>query len=260
MAPKSLIGIIGGSGSLASLDIEKKIFNHVQKKYFPAKDKDYPNLLIYQHTQFSENDSDVCFQQYLECVKILESAKVKYLLLACNSAHLYIPLLKKTIKIKMLSLINETSKSIHKSSLRITKVGLISNEKTLKSELYQMELSKYNIEVITPDKNIVKKVIQGIYFIKAGIFPDNKDIFPTKKIFKSNFFNQVPEILKNIKINTINIFDCAIKHLLSKGCNHIILGCTEIPILIKELEKLNPNCIIIDPNEVIAKVIVEKLN
>ena len=76
MSDKPLIGIIGGAGPIASLDIENKIYKYAQQILKPTSDKCYPNLLIYQYTQFSETQNDMRAKQYIGCAAVLAKAKV----------------------------------------------------------------------------------------------------------------------------------------------------------------------------------------
>lgn len=244
MVFKSLVGIIGGAGPFATLDIERKILNKIRLSLAFARDSDYPNLLVYQYTQFSETDDNICAKQYVSCAKLLESAGVNFILVACNSAHIYLPLIKATVTVEVINLIEEVVVHFNKHFSTIKKVGLLSTEATLKANLYQYAFKPYDILIVAPAPNKRKKVMKSIHLIKAG-------------------FNNIEKIhnlpLVREKTNYIDFLSDAIQNLWDKGCTHIILGCTELPIVIQELRELYPKIYFMDPNELAASAIINKV-
>ena len=233
------IGIIGGSGPLASMDIEKKVFDIVKHKFSRPEDKNYPQLLIYQHTNFS---TDILERenQYRLCAKILENAGVSNILIACHSAHIYLKQIKSEIKTDVTDIVQLTSDYLRNMYPSINKVGLLSTHTTLDSKLYHNALSQYNIEVIGPEEKSLMNLLEGIYLIKAGILYDKivqKEILPT---------------------NYTLLFSAAMEDLIYKGCKYIILGCTELPLIFFSLQTLYPKITLIDPNMLIAKFIVDQ--
>ena len=91
---------------------------------------------------------------------------------------------------------------------KLKKVLLTGTLFTMSSEFYQRQFEKYNINCIVPD-DIEKEIIQNI------IFPELEDGIINKKS-KRKFVE-----ICNTKIGTESI-------------DGIVLGCTELPLLIKE--------------------------
>jgi len=232
------IGIIGGSGPLASMDIEKKVFDISRDRFLQSEDKNYPQLLIYQHTNFSTNNFER-EKQYISCAKVLENAGVNNILIACHSDHIYFEKIKSEIKTEITSILQLTSDYLHTIYPNTNKVGLLSTYVTLHSRLYHNALSKYNIEVIGPEEKLLAKLLEGIYLIKAGILHD-------KVIEECALENKYTYL-----------FSSPIDELINKGCKHIILGCTELPLIFCSLQALYPQIILIEPNTIIARFIVE---
>ncbi|BBB56337.1 aspartate racemase [Candidatus Megaera polyxenophila] len=232
------IGIIGGSGPLASMDIEKKVFDIVKHNLYQPRDKNYPQLLIYQYTNFS-TDILKREKQYIACSKILENAGVSNILIACHSAHIYLEKIKSEIKTEIIDIVQLTSNYLYNIYPNISKVGLLSTYTTLDSKLYHKALSQYNIEVIGPEEQSVMKLLKGIYLIKGGILYD--------EVIK----NKLPE-------KYIALFSTAMEELIYRGCKHIILGCTELPLIFFSLQTLYPKITLIDPNVLIARFIFDQ--
>ena len=113
---------------------------------------------------------------------------------------------------------NYCKKNIKKGS----KIGILATQGTLKTKIYDKFFDK-NFILIRPKENYqIKNVDKAISFVKKG------------KI------NQAKSIIKP-----------AIKFLLNKGCKKIILGCTELPLVIEGNKFL-------DSNLILAKVSMKK--
>jgi aspartate racemase len=130
------------------------------------------------------------------------------------------------IKIPILSIVDATAEEILKKGL--SKVGLIGTKYTMEENFYKQRLKeKFNIETIVPETN-ERKIIHDIIIDEL-----------TYEIIKQSSRD------KYIKI---------INDLISKGAEGIILGCTEIPLLIKENDV---DTIIFDTTSIHAKAAVE---
>ena len=230
-----MLGIIGGSGPFASLDIEKNIIELARERLLPNSDNNYPSMLIYQYTQFSYNDK--CSKQFLHCAKILENARVKFIIIACNSAHSYFDFLQKNIKVEILNIIKTTAQYFSQSYKQIQKVGLLANDMTINNELYVKEFKRINVQILTPSIKARKQISQGIYYLKLKIYDVNK---------------------QNIHTKPLKFFAPAIQELIEAGSEHIILGCTEMPLILGSLQRSYKNITIINPNKIIAKKALEK--
>lgn len=257
---RPIIGIIGGCGPIATIDIEKEILQSTQRIARPLLDQDYPSLIIYQYTQFHDRNDAECFKgkspyrQYLNCANKLISIGANILLFACNTAHIYIKSLKKKIKVPIINMIDEVAKHSKTNYPNIIKIGLLSTEATDKAKLYQNAFKEHNISIITPNNTIKKQVMQAIYLIKSGI--NNQK---TKNINNNSEISNHPhkKILLNQKLpNPKDLINNAIKHLKEKGCNYIILGCTELPLIINEIK--NNKVILINPNKIVAEAVVKR--
>lgn len=232
---KTTIGIIGGCGVLATIDIEKEIVQAAQRLMFPLVDQDYPNMLVYQYTQFHDRNDAICFngnspyKQYVKCANVLESMGAQVLLFACNTAHIYMVPLKKKIKTPIIDMIQEVAKDTVDKFPDISKIGLLSTDATNKEDLYQKVFAPYDISIITPNTSIRKQVMQAIYLIKAGV--NNKAYLNNSNLYKTSQINRHPHkkilVQKDIR-DPCELISNAVQYLSNKGCTHIILGPVDI--------------------------------
>jgi aspartate racemase len=135
----------------------------------------------------------------------LEKAGADFAIIATNTMHyLYDSLVERT-NIPILSLVEVVSDYAQK--LQIKKIGLLGTKLTMTYDFYPKALSKVGTETIVPNSED-QKVINDIIFheLTKGIITDESKH-------------------KYLKI---------INGLVEKGAEGVILGCTEIPLLIKQ--------------------------
>lgn len=141
-----------------------------------------------------------------EAAKNIQNASADFLLICTNTMHKVAPEIKKNIDIPILHIADATGKKLQEEN--IEKIGLLGTAFTMKQDFYKERINNnFNIEVIIPnelDMNIVHKIIYEELCL--GVLKDD-----SKKEY-------------------LRIID----NLVSKGTQGVILGCTEIGMLIKK--------------------------
>lgn len=271
---KPTIGIIGGSGPIATLDIEKKILSATQKLTSPLTDQDYFNLMVFNYSETYDRSDSVFFgrpdplTQYIRYITSISALRVDLILLACNTAHMHLPILREKTETPIISIIEKTVEYLRTTFPDCYKVGLISTKATLEKKLYHNLLARYGIETVTCEEPTQNLIMEAIYLIKAGTDlhyqePSLKNPNHISKINleQINIIKNHPhkKILLEEHIPNPNfIIRGAIKELKNKGCDHIIFGCTELPLVLPYIAK-EPDLQFIDPNTIIAEAIIKAL-
>lgn len=137
--------------------------------------------------------------------KDLENAGATCILICANTMHLCIEAVKNVVKIPVIHIAEATSKSILKKQLK--KVILLGTKYTMEKDFFVTILNSFGIEAVIPeleDRNEIHRIIYDE--LAAG------------------------EIKKSSKEKYLSIID----KLLKNGAEGVILGCTEIPLLIKQ--------------------------
>ncbi len=227
--PEKIIGILGGMGPEATIDLFYKII-----KFTPAeKDQDHLRIIIENNPKIPDRTAAILgkgedpLPALQESARSLEKAGADFIIIPCNTAHYFLSSIQKSVKIPVLNMIEEAVKETQQRIFPIQKVGLLASIGIYKTEIYHQHFRKFNIEVISPEEKDKEEVMKVIYAVKAG-----------------NLSNEVKG----------NILKIAQK-LIDKGAEAIIAGCTEIPLILKEGEVSVP---IIDPTQVLAKAAVQK--
>jgi aspartate racemase len=226
---KKTIGILGGMGPEATVHL----FELIVKKTRAEKDSAHIPIIIYNNPGIPDRTAAIIGEgesplpYLINTAKILEQAGADFIAMPCVTAHHYYPEIQKNINIRFIHMIWETVDYITSGLTELKRFGLLATSGTLETGLFQTEMEKKKIRVITPAPGEQKQVMEAIYGpqgIKAG-FKDE----PRKKL----------SIIAN--------------HLKEKGAAAIIAGCTEIALVI---EKIDTDIPTINPLDILASVCI----
>ncbi len=227
--PEKIIGILGGMGPEATIDLFYKII-----KFTPAeKDQDHLRIIIDNNPKIPDRTAAILgkgedpLPALQETAQNLEKAGADFIVIPCNTAHYFLSSIQESVNIPVLNMIEETAKETKKRIPQIKKVGLLASIGVYKSEIYHQHFKKFNIEVISPQEKDKEEIMKVIYTIKAG------------------------DLSKRVKKNILKIT----QKLIDKGAEAIIAGCTEIPLILKEGDVSVP---LIDPTQILARIAVQK--
>lgn len=199
------IGLVGGISWVSTMDYYKFINEGVNARLGGLN---FAECIIYS-LNFGDIQSagwDNSYELLLGACKSLKNTGVESIVLCANTAHLFADKLQDTVGLPIIHIGEETAKAINKTGYK--KVGLLATKFTMEMNFYKDKLERYGLEVLIPEKQETRDYIQRTLKEELGI----------------GFIN--PET----KINYISI----IKELVDSGAECIILGCTEIPMLINQ--------------------------
>lgn len=220
-----MIGILGGIGPLASANLYQKIIKIMQEVYHAEQDTDFPPMIIYNLPLFGFDETGftnpaLVKNQLIDGVKKLENMGSDFIIIACNTVHYFFQEMQNAIKIPIINIIEKTAEAVNEKGLKI--VGLLSSESTNKLKIYQKILDNYSIKTLTTTDRQQKLLNKIILHVMSGTQSDiDKDC------------------LKDI-----------INNLCQQGAQGIILGCTELPLVISQNDVKIP---IFDSTEIITK-------
>lgn len=241
-----MIGIVGGMGPLAGLDVFKKI---TEETPVTSDQEHAPVLLFSVPAQIPDRSEFLLGREKTnpaiaisEIILTLEKAGARVVGIPCNTAHsprifdvITAELHSKGSRVLLLNLIEVATEyvNLHFSG---KKIGVLSTTGTRKTSLYKNALDAFGLVVIEPDDDWQERVHAAAYDpqygIKAGSFPINEKATAELHL--------------------------AVAHLKAKGAEVILLGCTEIPLALieTELEGLP----LIDANRLLAKQLLRSLS
>ena len=223
------IGLIGGM-SWESSAVYYEIMNNEVKKllggFHSCKNimisVDFAEIEKLQHS----DDWQALNNIMASSAKKLELAGADIVILCTNTMHLCSDSIIKNINIPFLHIAEATGKEIVKQNIK--KVGLLGTKFTMEMDFYKGLLVKdFGIEVVIPSVE-------------------------ERKIVHDIIYNEL--VHGKIKNNSKEIYKKIIQNLEAQGAEGVILGCTEIPLLIKDSDV---NIQIFDTTKIHAKKAVE---
>ena len=231
--PEKTIGILGGMGPEATLDL----FTKIVKGTKVTKDQDHLRILIDNNPKIPDRTLAIQgkgpnpLPLLIESGKALEKAGADFIIIPCVTAHHFYPGLQKKLNIPILHLVEETMKHISARLKGVHKIGLIATTGTVHTGLFQKAFSKSRIELILPSPQVQKNRVMEAIYGKKGI----KAIGPS--------------------VHSKRLILAACKTLIVQGAEALLAGCTEIPLVLKEGDLAVP---MIDPLSVLARAAIEK--
>ncbi len=140
----------------------------------------------------------------IDTARRLEKAGADIIVICTNTMHKVAKEVEQAIEIPLLHIVDATASQILASGF--SKVGLLATKYTMEQEFYIERFRKLGIDVLIPSKEEREVVHQVIFeeLCKGKVKPESRENY--KKI---------------------------INNLIQKGAQGIILGCTEITLLVK---------------------------
>lgn len=199
------VGLVGGISWVSTMDYYKFINEGVNARLGGLN---FAECIIYS-LNFGDIQSkswDNSYELLLGACERLKNSGVESIVLCANTAHLFADKLQDTIQLPIIHIGEETAKAVNKKGFK--KVGLLATKFTMEMNFYRDKLEQYGLEVLIPQKQETRDYIQQTLKEELGIGLINPET-------KSNYISIIKELV-----------DC--------GAECIILGCTEIPMLISE--------------------------
>jgi aspartate racemase len=102
----------------------------------------------------------------IRSAKQLEKGGADFIVIPCNTVHIFINEIRNSVKIPVLSIIEETSDFLRQE--KIKKVGLLATTATIKNKLFNENLKQNGIKMKTPDNSGQLKMGEIIHHLVRG--------------------------------------------------------------------------------------------
>ncbi len=201
------IGILGGMTPESTLTYYQHIVRRYQQRF---GDHGYPEIVIYSVSfqQFEDwmeaGQWDDIAAALAEGLKRLHAAGADVGVIATNTMHLLFDRLERDSPLPLLSIVDATARAIQRAGLAT--VGLLGTRFTMEKPFYVERLARHGIAALVPDaadREDVHRVIMKE--LSLGVLRDD-----SRKRY-------------------LRVIDA----LAERGAQGIVLGCTEIPLLVR---------------------------
>jgi aspartate racemase len=209
------IGLIGGM-SWESTAEYYRIINQIVKKRLGKLHSgkivmvslDFEEIKQLQHHGNWEEATNLM----IDAAKRVEKAGADFILICTNTMHKMAEQIESNINIPLLHIVDVTAKAIKKKSLK--KVGLLGTKFTMEQDFYKARLmKKHGINVIVPEQT-------------------------NRELINDIIYNEL--CLGEIKESSRKLLEAIIEKLIENGAEGIVLGCTELPLLLKKESSMVP--------------------
>ena len=240
------IGIVGGAGPYAGLDLSEKLLQQTKSK----SDQDYLPTLLISTPELIEDRTDFLLGKttnnpahaIYSNLRDLEALGATVAGIACNTAHA--PKIRNVLleklkvsesKLKLLDMISETAEFVRNDCQEVNTIGVLSTIGTWKAGFYPDLLEDYGFEVLTLNEQQQQHLhnealFNPVYGIKVQAHP--------------------------VSVQARSALLEGVHTLKKQGAQAIILGCTEIPLGITERILGETYCI--DPGLILARALIRE--
>jgi len=153
-----------------------------------------------------KNDWDGTAAILSEAALSIQSAWADFLLICTNTMHKVVPVIEQVIRIPVLHIADATAEVLIEKGIKT--VGLLGTKFTMEQEFYKGRLiKKYGLRVVIPHEND-RQIIHDVIYQELCL----------------------GQIIQKSKLEYLRI----IKQLSTQGVQAVILGCTEIGMLVHQ--------------------------
>lgn len=224
---EKVVGIMGGMGPEATIDLFAKIVEETHAK----SDEDHLRIIIDNNPKMPSRQDAILkggespVPAMVATAENLKNAGADFIIIGANTAHYFYDDVSSQVDLPFLHIIDEAVKELLRVVPNAKKVGVMATTAAVKTKLYDKSCEKFGIEVVPTDERAQNKIHDAIFDFK---------------------YNGVTE-------NNVKMAVESAEYLINEGAEALIMGCTEIPLILSEHQFGIP---VIDPNDVIGRAVV----
>ena len=227
------IGVVGGVGPAATVDFLDKLVRNT-----PAgADQEHFKVVVEMNPQIPDRTAhligegvDPTLSLYAAC-KRLEDDGASLITIPCNTAHAFVGRIQPALSIPIVNMLQETVAFVRQHYPQYRRIGLLATRGTIRSRVYHAIVEAAGLELLVPDEAEQARVMNAIYGekgVKAGF---------TEGECRDDLLQ-------------------ALAHLVGRGAEVVLLGCTELPLLLAQDEAFvvgDARVVLLDPTEILAR-------
>jgi len=205
------LGILGGMGPAASAEYVARLVAQT-----PAScDQEHIPFVLWNNPQIPDrstslrNGDDRPLPFLLEGIQILKAARCDLIVIPCNTAHFWYDEMVK-LKVPIVHIVDSVADALRDVDA-VGTIGVMGTQATVELGLYQYKLNKGGWNCIVPSKLEMDTLVQ-----------------PAIDLIKANQIESAYTMLMTV-----------IHSLIDRGATAVVLGCTEIPLAIRESQQGN---------------------
>jgi aspartate racemase len=204
------LGVLGGMGPAASAEFMVRLVAQTPAK----RDQDHIPTILWSDTSVPDrstsmrNGDDKPLPYLLSGIQGLVSSGCNLIVIPCNTAHLWFNEMEKQASwhARIVHIVDSVADALQDVNVIDSKIGVMGTQATVELGLYQYRLNKLGWDCIVPTKLEMDTLVQ-----------------PAIDLIKANQIEQAH-----------SMFITVIHSLIARGAKAVVLGCTEIPLSVRE--------------------------
>lgn len=226
MDRRYVIGVLGGMGPLATVDLYRKIIEATPAR----RDQDHLHLIIESNPAVPDRTESLLHggpdptPLLLSGAHRLAQAGADFIVVPCNTAHAFLPRIAPQVPIPFVSMVDETARVVS-SRLPGARVGILATAGTIAANLYQAAFADHGLSSVVPDDADQARVSRAIAEVKAG----------------------------QVGTEQTALLRLVADTLIAEGAGALITACTELPLILTQSDVRVP---LFDPTQVLAEAAV----
>lgn len=202
MSEPKTIGIIGGMGPAATVDLFAKLVDATGA----ATDQDHLRILIDNNPRIPNRNDAIAGlgpspgPNLAASARGLQAAGADFLVIACNTAHAFQGEIEAAVTIPLLSMIEATADAAGK----VDRVGVLAADGCRGAHLYEQAFEQRGVTVLTLDGEAQAEFMKLVFRVKAGDVGDD-----------------VRRRMESLA-----------QSLYARGAKAIVAACTEVPLVL----------------------------
>ena len=207
------LGILGGMGPAASAEFVNRLIAQTSA----SCDQEHIPFVLWSDPRVPDrstslrNKDDLPLSWLLNGIQGLKSAGCNCIVIPCNTAHFWFDEMKKQASwnSKIIHIVDSVVDALQCVNVTNSTIGIIGTQATIELGLYQYKLNKLGWNCITPTKEEMNTLVQ-----------------PAINLIKANNNEAAQPLIMTV-----------VNRLIDSGAKAVVLGCTELPLAVKQTEE-----------------------
>jgi len=202
------IGVIGGLSWVSTADYYRRLNLMTQERLGGVASAplviESVDRQAYVDAVIGRGDEAAACAIIRAAAECLVAARADFIVISCNDVHRFVPQIAPDLPIPFLHIADATAAAVRAAGL--SAVALMGVRKTMEEDFYPAALSRLGIEAIIPDEDERRYIHDTIY---AEL---------TQDVFSDDTRRGYVDLIEGFR---------------ARGAGGAILGCTEIPLLVR---------------------------